>query len=323
MPTISIADPSVYTNDASKPTDGAKVLVDLNAIVAETNLKETRIANIESAAITLTGLKSFSNGIDVTNGATVDFLRFDGTVPGVPVNGDVWQNQTTWLTYLYNNGSSVALDGNPVNAQTGTTYTFVKGDRGKIVTFSNAAAIAVTLPQATTSGFEAGWPVYAVNRGAGTVTITPTTSTIDGDATMTLDTNQGVQIFSDGGNYVTNRGRSIFSKTPYDSGDQTITLAALLTLPHGFGIKPKLVQAYWKNVTTDAGWVTGDEIDASSGLMVPSNATTIASGAVVYSDTTNVYVRYGATAPMILNKTTGGYANMTIANWVLVIRAYA
>ena len=33
-----------------------------------------------------------------------------------------------------------------VNAQTGTTYTLVADDNGKLVTLSNAAAIAVTIP---------------------------------------------------------------------------------------------------------------------------------------------------------------------------------
>src|SRR6266436_6707039 len=43
----------------------------------------------------------------------------------------------------------VAKDQVSVNAQTGTTYTVVTGDRGKLVTLSNVAAVAVTLPQAS------------------------------------------------------------------------------------------------------------------------------------------------------------------------------
>src|SRR5687768_16636190 len=72
----------------------------------------------------------------------------------------------------------VRLDvGAVVNAQTGTTYTVLAKDRGKLVTFTNAAAIAVTLPVASTTAFGADWYVYIQNRGAGAVTITPTTST--------------------------------------------------------------------------------------------------------------------------------------------------
>jgi hypothetical protein len=90
-----------------------------------------------------------------------------------------------------------------VNAQVGTTYTVLTSDLGKLVTLTNAAAVAVTLPQATAAsgGFGAGWAATFENRGAGTVTITPTTSTINGAASFALGTNQSVKIVSDGTNY--------------------------------------------------------------------------------------------------------------------------
>lgn len=92
-----------------------------------------------------------------------------------------------------------------VNAQSGTTYTVVTGDRGGLVTFSNASPVAVTQPQAGGT-FPSGWYVDFENRGAGTVTITPTTSTIDGAASIALATNSGIRVFSDGTNYFTQRG---------------------------------------------------------------------------------------------------------------------
>lgn len=89
-----------------------------------------------------------------------------------------------------------------VNAQTGTTYTVVDGDRGKLTTLSNASSVAVTLPQAGASSlFLSGWYADYTNYGAGTVTITPTTSTIGGVATKTLATGQSVRVVSDGTNY--------------------------------------------------------------------------------------------------------------------------
>ena len=93
------------------------------------------------------------------------------------------------------------------NLQTGTTYTVQDSDRGKLVTHTNAAAIAVTLPQAGAgSAFIDGWFYDVQNRGAGTVTITPTTSTIDGAASLALTTGQGTRLFSNGSNYFTQRG---------------------------------------------------------------------------------------------------------------------
>jgi hypothetical protein len=89
--------------------------------------------------------------------------------------------------------------GTRVNAQTGTTYTFVVGDYGNLVTFNNVGAIAASLPQAT--GSFATFNVYVKNLGAGTVTITPTTSTINGASSYALTTGVGAQIISDGVNY--------------------------------------------------------------------------------------------------------------------------
>ena len=101
-----------------------------------------------------------------------------------------------------------------VNAQTGTTYTVLASDFGKLVTHTNGSAIAVTLPQAGTAGsFGAGFYLWAENRGAGTVTITPTTSTIDGAASLALATNQGCMIVSDGTNYFTMRGLGLVDPT--------------------------------------------------------------------------------------------------------------
>ena len=97
-------------------------------------------------------------------------------------------------------------DSEVVNVQSGTSYTFLVSDGGRLVSQSNASAIADTLPQANSSTFVANWWVDVQNTGAGTVTITPTTSTIDGAATLTLTTNQGVRIVSNGTNYFTQRG---------------------------------------------------------------------------------------------------------------------
>lgn len=89
-----------------------------------------------------------------------------------------------------------------VNAQTGTTYTVLNTDCSKLVTVSNASAVAVTLPQSATSNkFMKGCFFDVENLGAGTVTITPTTSTINGAATLVLTTNQGARVVSDGTNY--------------------------------------------------------------------------------------------------------------------------
>ena len=90
-----------------------------------------------------------------------------------------------------------------INAQTGTSYTYLDGDRAKLLTHSNGSSIASGLPQANASTFEAGWYMYVSNVGVGTLTITPATSTINGASTYVLTTGQSVQVVSDGTNYKT------------------------------------------------------------------------------------------------------------------------
>jgi hypothetical protein len=94
-----------------------------------------------------------------------------------------------------------------VNAQTGTTYNYLTSDFRKLVSHTNGSAIAGTLPQAGAS-FPAGWYVLVQNRGTGVLTITPTTSTIDGGTTLVLNQNEGAIIVSDGTNYFTLRGKA-------------------------------------------------------------------------------------------------------------------
>lgn len=94
-----------------------------------------------------------------------------------------------------------------INAQTATTYTFVPRDCSKIVTLSNTASIAVTLPQAGVTLFP-GCFIDVANIGVGVVTITPTTSTIDGAASKVLMPksgifNSGLRIVNNGTNYFT------------------------------------------------------------------------------------------------------------------------
>jgi hypothetical protein len=59
-----------------------------------------------------------------------------------------------------------------LNAQTGTTYTAVLGDDGKLVTCDNAAAIALTIPPNSSVAFGIGTQINVMQLGAGQVTIT-------------------------------------------------------------------------------------------------------------------------------------------------------
>jgi hypothetical protein len=59
-----------------------------------------------------------------------------------------------------------------INAQTGTTYTTVLADDGKLVTCDNAASIALTIPPNSSVAYGIGTQINIAQLGAGQVTIT-------------------------------------------------------------------------------------------------------------------------------------------------------
>ncbi len=132
-----------------------------------------------------------------------------GTVTSITPGGGLTSTLTATAP-----GSAITTSGTLsgaelVNAQTGTSYTIVDGDRAKLITLSNASPVAVTLPQAgASSQFQAGWYCDIENLSVLPALITPTTSTIDGATSFSLGSNQGVRIASNGSNYSTQRGGS-------------------------------------------------------------------------------------------------------------------
>lgn len=93
---------------------------------------------------------------------------------------------------------------------TANADTVLVTDRAGYVSWSDASACAVTLPQAGSTGFASNFVFVGCDIGAGTATITPTTSTISyttGSAytsaasTLALTTGQCAWIYSDNTNY--------------------------------------------------------------------------------------------------------------------------
>lgn len=140
-------------------------------------------------------------------------------VAATPAVGEIFLDTDT-LKPVFGDGVSaggVHVDGARRNAQTGTSYSVLNTDVGKLVTFSNASPVAVTLSQAGSSSgayFAAQSKINALNIGAGTVTITPTTSTINGLSTLTLQQYEGALIWSDGTNYFAIKGSVSAANTP-------------------------------------------------------------------------------------------------------------
>lgn len=99
-----------------------------------------------------------------TTGAVT--LSIDSTVTTL-TGSQTLTNKTLTAPTINNgsiNGTAVNLS---LNAQTGTTYTLVAGDSGKLVTMSNASAITLTIPP---SVFAVGEQINIAQTGAGQVT---------------------------------------------------------------------------------------------------------------------------------------------------------
>ncbi len=132
-----------------------------------------------------------------------------------------------------------------VNHQTGTSYTIQHSDREKLVTFSNASAIAVTVPRAI-GAFGSGFSFDVENIGAGTVTLTPTTSTVNGVATLVLKTGESAEWSSDGTNWSAEK-----------AGLQSETRAVTIQIDGGASTPSTGVKARWSTpiACTVTGWV--------------------------------------------------------------------
>lgn len=134
----------------------------------------------------------FLNILTVSNTVTVNtgnITTVSNSVGTVAANLTIVSNSLTTV--------SNSLTGK-INAQTGTTYSFLAADASKLTTFTNAAAVAVTL-----AVFPDGTVFHVKNLGVGVVTITSTPATIDFAATLILTKGQSASIFSDGANYRT------------------------------------------------------------------------------------------------------------------------
>jgi hypothetical protein len=61
-----------------------------------------------------------------------------------------------------------------LNSQSGTTYTLVLTDAGKMIRCTNASAVTVTVPLNSSVAFPTGTVIEVRQAGAGQVTISPT-----------------------------------------------------------------------------------------------------------------------------------------------------
>lgn len=180
-----------------------------------------------------------------------------------------------------------------VNAQTGASYPIQASDYGQLVTFCNTGAIAATIPQGSVVAGFYPFNFYVTNLCAGAVTITPTTSTINGAPTLVLAKGQSAQIVSDGTNYQTvlagqNAINLVIGTTTISGGTTNYllynnggtfaneTIASVLTAGTGIGITGTTNATIANNGVVSANTLTGAlTLANNSGGTVGSTGTTI------------------------------------------------
>jgi hypothetical protein len=176
------------------------------AVVTQIQIRRGSAASWTSANPTLAagefGFETDTNKLKCGNGSTawtsLNYISNDGDITGVTAGTGLTGGGTsgsvtlaidtattadlTTAQTLTNKTLTSPLINLGINTQTGTSYTPVLGDNGKIVTLNNASAISVTIPTNASVAYPVGAQInFAWITGAGQPTITaatPATTTI-------------------------------------------------------------------------------------------------------------------------------------------------
>jgi hypothetical protein len=190
---------------------------ELNQLVSESNSQDTRLTNIESSAMTIAGVKTFSSApktdqIDertLNAGVTIDsVLHKDGSIKLLPTagyapasNGELGYDSTSNTYKVMENGTAKTIHTAPLSVSAkSSAYTAVATDKGKL--FVCTSTFTLSLTAAATLG--SGWYCQVRNDGTGVVTIDPNASeTLDNQLTINMYPGETFTIVCDGTNFKT------------------------------------------------------------------------------------------------------------------------
>ena len=127
------------------------------------------------------------------------------------------------------------------NAQTGTTYTFVLTDQTKLVTLSNASAVAVTLPLEATVAWPTGTQLRLLNQGAGTVTVAGAVGVTINGTPLTLAQYKGA--------ILTKTGTNTWTFLPFSGGSAPAVISGTTGSPTITTVNGKTVYQFTSSGT--------------------------------------------------------------------------
>lgn len=226
-----------------------------------------------------------------------------GILTGTTLASNVVTSSLTTVGTLINLTVTNPISGNITGSSGSAT-----GNAGTATSLATGRTIAITGDLAYTS------PTFD---GSSNITGAGTLATVNSNvgsftnASITINAKGLVTAAASG-------AASPFTKS-FQSTGQAISAGLVSSVSHSMGIAPKIYIPYLVNVTANAGFSTGDEVSIMAGEI---NGTGGIELFVSSGNTTDI----GFVVPTtirILNKTTGADTTITLANWNLIIRAYA
>ena len=144
--------------------------ISLATIAVGATVTQINTANItDTRALVTTNIPEVGDISAVVAGTGLSGGGTSGSVT-LNINTAVTADLTTAQT-LTNKTLTSPLINVGINAQTGTTYTTVLADNGKLTTLTNAAAIAVEIPLNSSVAYPIGAQINLAQTGAGQVTV--------------------------------------------------------------------------------------------------------------------------------------------------------
>jgi len=155
---------------------------DLTAVAAGTNIDVTSgtgpIPSVALAIDAAVEMGSDGSGVDVTfySSTAGDTMLWDASEEKLVITGTNGQNALEVADGDVSITDSLTVSGGlvaplAINAQTGTSYTFVAADAGKLVTSSNGSAQTVTIPPNSSVAFAIGTQIMVQNLGSANATL--------------------------------------------------------------------------------------------------------------------------------------------------------
>ena len=126
-----------------------------------------------SSTLPSVGFGTDGSGVDVTfySATAGDNMLWDASEEKLVITGTNGQNALEVADGDVSVTDSLTVSGGliaplQINAQTGTTYTFVAADAGKLVTSSNGSAQTITIPPNSSVAFAIGTQIMVQNLGS-------------------------------------------------------------------------------------------------------------------------------------------------------------